>query len=155
MFCPFCHAPDTRVIDSRLVADGTQVRRRRECIECKERLTSFEVAELLMPKVMKRDGCRDPFNEDKLRAGMQRALEKRPISAEQFEASVSALIKKLRATGEREVSSQLLGQWVMESLQALDPVAYVRFASVYWDFKDADAFKEFVDQLNQSHSEVQ
>lgn len=155
MFCPFCHAPDTRVIDSRLVADGTQVRRRRECVECKERLTSFEVAELLMPKVMKRDGCRDPFNEDKLRAGMQRALEKRPISAEQFEASISALIKKLRATGEREVSSQLLGQWVMESLQALDSVAYVRFASVYWDFKDVDAFRELVDQLNQSHSEVQ
>ncbi|MBM93668.1 MAG: transcriptional regulator NrdR [Legionellales bacterium] len=150
MFCPFCQAPDTRVIDSRLVADGSQVRRRRECIECKERLTTYEVAELLMPKIIKRNGTREPFYDEKLRAGMMRALEKCPITAEMFEVSILKIIQRLRSTGEREVSSKLLGEWVMAELQALDLIAYIRFASVYWDFKDIQTFKEFLDQLQLS-----
>jgi transcriptional repressor NrdR len=147
MFCPFCSAEDTRVIDSRLVANGAQVRRRRECAKCKERYTSFEVAELVMPKVIKRDDCREPFDEDKLRMGLQRALEKRPISTEQLEEAISFVILRVRETGEREVKSQLIGEVVMSALLKLDPVAYVRFASVYWDFKDIDAFKDLIEQL--------
>lgn len=148
MFCPFCGAEDTRVIDSRLVANGTQVRRRRECAACKERYTSFEVAELMMPKVIKRDGCREPFNEDKLRMGLQRALEKRPISTEQLESAISKISQSARETGEREIASKVIGRAVMRALVQLDPVAYVRYASVYWDFKDLDAFKELIDQLD-------
>ena len=131
MHCPFCSAEETKVIDSRLVAEGHQVRRRRECAECHERFTTFESAELVMPRVIKRDGTREPFNEDKLRAGLQRALEKRPVSTEKIEQCVLQLKSTLRATGEREVESELLGNLIMDALKELDKVAYVRFASVY------------------------
>ena len=142
MFCPFCSEQETKVIDSRLVAEGQQVRRRRECVVCHERFTTFESAELVMPRVIKRDGSREPFNEDKLRAGLQRALEKRPVSTEKVEQCVLSLKSQLRATGEREVASELLGNLIMKALKELDKVAYVRFASVYRSFEDIREFGE-------------
>ena len=147
MYCPFCAAQDTKVIDSRLVADGGQVRRRRECLSCNERFTTFETAELVMPRVIKSDGTREPFNEQKLRAGMLRALEKRPVSVEDLEAAISRLCHRLRATGEREVPARQVGGSVMEALQQLDDVAYVRFASVYRSFQDISEFAAEVDRL--------
>ncbi|MYM64309.1 transcriptional regulator NrdR [Pseudomaricurvus sp. HS19] len=150
MHCPFCGADDTKVIDSRLVADGDQVRRRRECLSCRERFTTYETAELLLPKVIKQDGSREPFDEDKLRAGFMRALEKRPVSVEKVETAVSQIKHKLQATGEREVPSILIGESVMEQLRALDEVAYVRFASVYRRFKDLNEFREEIDRLERS-----
>jgi transcriptional repressor NrdR len=140
MFCPFCQAQDTKVIDSRLINDGSQVRRRRECLQCNERFTSYETAELVMPRIVKQDGRRKPFDEEKLRAGMQRALEKRPVSVEQFEASLSSIMRRLRACGEREISSRQVGEYVMNELHELDEIAYVRFASVYRDFRDINDF---------------
>lgn len=147
MQCPFCGADDTKVIDSRLVADGDQVRRRRECISCAERFTTYETAELLMPRVIKSDGRRVPFDEQKLRAGIQRSLEKRPVSVEQVEAAIGQIKHALRATGEREVSSRLVGEAVMEQLRQLDQVAFVRFASVYRSFQDLDEFRAEIDKL--------
>ena len=120
MHCPFCRADDTKVIDSRLVAEGEQVRRRRECTQCGERFTTFETAELWMPRLVKRDGSRVPFDEEKLRNGMQRALEKRPVSVEQIETAISQMKHKLRALGEREVESLMVGEMVMEQLKELD-----------------------------------
>ncbi|WP_251359031.1 transcriptional regulator NrdR [Kangiella sp. TOML190] len=147
MHCPFCSNNDTKVIDSRLVADGSQVRRRRECLSCGERYTTFETAELVMPKVVKSDGTREPFNEDKLRAGLTKAVEKRPVSVEALEAAINKILSFLRATGEREVDSNVVGEQVMAALKGLDKVAYVRFASVYRDFKDVQAFREEIDKL--------
>lgn len=147
MHCPFCANPDTKVIDSRLVADGSQVRRRRECLACGERYTTFESAELVMPKVVKTDGTREPFNEDKLRAGLTKAVEKRPVSVEALEASINKILSYLRATGEREVSTHVIGEQVMNALRGLDEVAYVRFASVYRRFQDVQAFREEIDKL--------
>ncbi|MEO0435972.1 MAG: transcriptional regulator NrdR [Pseudomonadota bacterium] len=147
MHCPFCSAQDTKVIDSRLVSDGTQVRRRRECLACKERYTTYEAAELLMPKVIKQNGSREPFDEEKLRAGFLRALEKRPVSVETIEAEISHIKQNMRATGEREVNSRELGELVMSSLKSLDKVAYVRFASVYRSFEDIAEFQVAIDSL--------
>lgn len=147
MRCPFCSAPDTKVIDSRLVGDGSQIRRRRECLLCHERFTTFETAELLLPRIIKRDGSRQPFNEDKLRAGIHRALEKRPVSIEQIDAAISRIQSNLCATGEREVPAKTLGEMVMKELQTLDEVAYVRFASVYRQFQDIQAFQEEIARL--------
>ncbi len=148
MHCPFCAANDTKVIDSRLVAEGEQVRRRRECLACEERFTTFETAELVMPRLIKQDGSRQPFDEDKLRAGMQRALEKRPVSIERLEAAIAHIKHKLRATGEREIKSLVLGELVMGELQKLDEVAYIRFASVYKRFQDLNEFREEIDRLS-------
>ena len=147
MHCPFCSADDTKVIDSRLVAEGDQVRRRRECLSCKERFTTYEVAELLMPRVIKRDDVRELFDEDKLRAGLLRALEKRPVGIERIEAAISHIQHQLRATGEREVTSRMIGEQVMEQLRELDEVAYVRFASVYRSFQDLSEFRAELDRL--------
>lgn len=147
MNCPFCNEGDTKVIDSRLSNDGQQVRRRRECPRCNERFSSFESAELGLPRVIKRDNTRSAFDQEKLRAGMLKALEKRPISSEQVEAIILRLVKKLRSSGEREISSRQLGEWVMEELCELDPVAYVRFASVYRSFQDIQAFNQTIEQL--------
>lgn len=148
MHCPFCGTLDTKVIDSRLVADGASVRRRRECTECKERFTTFETAELIMPRVIKSDGTREPFNEDKLRSGLLRALEKRPVSLEAMEQAIHNVKSALRATGEREITSQMIGGLVMENLKALDKVAYIRFASVYRAFDDIREFGEEIARLN-------
>ncbi|NQY64411.1 MAG: transcriptional regulator NrdR [Alteromonadaceae bacterium] len=147
MHCPFCGAIDTRVIDSRLVSAGHQVRRRRECTACQERYTSFETAELVQPRLIKRDGSREPFNEDKMRNGLVRALEKRPVSTEQVELAINDVKSQLRATGEREVSSELLGNLIMDKLKELDKVAYVRFASVYRSFEDIREFGEEIARL--------
>ena len=145
MYCPFCNADDTRVIDSRLVAEGGQVRRRRECVKCNERFTTYEMAELLMPRVIKSDGTREPFSEDKLRAGLQRALEKRPVDVESIESAIGQIKQVLRSGGERELASREIGEAVMDQLRDLDEVAYVRFASVYRSFQD---LSEFQDELN-------
>lgn len=147
MLCPFCSADDTKVIDSRLVAEGNQVRRRRECISCGERYTTYETAELLMPKVIKSDNRRVPFDEQKLRAGIQRSLEKRPVSVEQIEAAIDQIKHTIRASGEREVSSRFIGEAVMEQLRSLDQVAFVRFASVYRSFQDLEEFRSEIDKL--------
>ncbi len=147
MHCPFCSADDTKVIDSRLVADGNSIRRRRECTTCGERFTTFEMAELVMPYVIKRDGTREPFNEDKLKRGLLRALEKRPVSAEQVENAISHIKHQLRTTGEREVPAKQVGEEVMTELKRLDAVAYVRFASVYLDFQDLSEFQEEIRRL--------
>lgn len=148
MRCPFCSAADTKVIDSRLVAEGAQVRRRRECLSCSERFTSYETSELLMPKVIKQNGNRQPFDEDKLRSGITRALEKRPVSVEKIEAVVSQIKQALQATGEREIKSLVIGEQVMSHLRQLDHVAFVRFASVYRDFQDLNEFREEIDRLS-------
>ena len=148
MFCPFCSAQETKVIDSRLVADGHQIRRRRECINCHERFTTFESAELVMPRIIKRDGSREPFNEDKLRNGLVRALEKRPVSVEETENSINKLKSQLRATGEREVESEMVGNILMEQLKKLDKIAYIRFASVYRSFEDIREFGEEIARLD-------
>lgn len=153
MHCPFCREIDTKVIDSRLVAGGDQVRRRRECVTCGERFTTFESAELVMPRIVKRDGSREPFNEDKLRAGMLRALEKRPVGMDAIEASLNELKFALRLRGEREVAAQELGSLVMDALRALDDVAYVRFASVYRDFQDVSEFQQEIERLGRSDGE--
>lgn len=147
MHCPFCSAEDTKVIDSRLVSEGEQVRRRRECLTCGERFTTFESAELVMPRVVKQDGSREPFNEDKLRAGLVRALEKRPVSVEALEASINHVKQRLRQTGERELPSRRVGEEVMAELHKLDHVAYVRFASVYRNFQDVSEFAQEIERL--------
>lgn len=147
MYCPFCHAEETKVIDSRLMADGAQVRRRRQCLECHERFTTFETAELIMPLIIKRDGRREPFSIENLRSGMLRALEKRPVSVDKLEEAIILIIQDIRSRGEREVDSQLLGELVMNALFRLDHVAYVRFASVYKRFKDVSDFRETIEQM--------
>ncbi|PVZ71534.1 transcriptional regulator NrdR [Pelagibaculum spongiae] len=147
MHCPFCHADDTKVIDSRLVGGGSQIRRRRQCQTCQERFTTYEVAELVMPRIIKRDGNRVPFDEEKLRSGILRALEKRPVAAEEVEKSITRIMHSLRATGEREVHSDKLGEKVMIELRALDEVAYVRFASVYRSFQDIEEFRDELDRM--------
>jgi transcriptional repressor NrdR len=147
MHCPFCSADDTKVIDSRLVAEGDQVRRRRECLSCAERFTTYEMAELVMPRVIKQNGNREPFDEEKLRSGFQRALEKRPVSVEDIEAVINHIKHALRATGEREIKSLVLGELVMEQLKQLDQVAYVRFASVYRSFQDISEFRDTIERL--------
>lgn len=153
MRCPFCRAQDTRVIDSRLGREGDQVRRRRECTACGERFTTFEHAELVMPRLVKQDGTREPFSEDKLRTGMLRALEKRPVDTERVEASIHRIVRRLRATAERELPTRQLGEWVMEELRELDQVAYVRFASVYRSFEDVSAFREVIEGLERERTD--
>lgn len=147
MYCPFCEAQDTRVIDSRLVSDGKEVRRRRECVECGERFSTYEAAELVMPRVIKSNEKREGFMEEKLRAGLLRALEKRPVDSELVESAIAQIKQKMRATGERELLSSKIGEWVMDALKKIDHVAYVRFASVYRDFEDVHEFSEAVKKL--------
>lgn len=147
MHCPFCNTQDTKVIDSRLVGEGASVRRRRACNACNERFTTFESAELVMPRVIKNDGAREPFNEEKLRNGLLRSLEKRPVSLEAMEQLISRVKSDLRATGEREISSKAIGNLLMEQLKTLDKVAFIRFASVYRSFEDIREFGEEIARL--------
>jgi transcriptional repressor NrdR len=147
MHCPFCSHPETKVIDSRLSGEGRQVRRRRECLDCEERFTTFETAELVLPRLVKRDRAREPFDEGKLRAGMVRALERRPVSAEAIEESVARIIHTMQTLGEREVASRVVGELVMDELRDLDEVAFVRFASVYRSFQDVTEFQEEINRL--------
>jgi transcriptional repressor NrdR len=147
MHCPFCGHVETKVTDSRLAADGRQIRRRRECLDCAERFTTFESAELLMPHVIKNDGNREPFDAAKLAAGMTKALEKRPVPGEAIEQAVARICHQLRVEGEREVPARVIGELVMDELRHLDEVAYVRFASIYRSFQDVDAFHDTIDHL--------
>src|SRR5271169_4213055 len=147
MHCPFCGRTETKVIDSRLAGEGRQIRRRRECLACAERFTTFESAELLLPTVIKGDRSREPFDEKKMLAGMQKALEKRPVGREAIEAAAARICHKLRSLGEREIAARVIGEMVMEELRHLDEVGYVRFASVYRSFQDVDAFRTEIDQL--------
>lgn len=152
MRCPFCRSEDTRVIDSRLSDDGDAVRRRRECNACGERFTTLEHASLRMPYVVKSDGSREAFDEAKLRAGMMRALEKRPVDTDAVESAIQRIQHKLLTSGDREVPSLRVGEWVMQELSDLDQVAYVRFASVYRSFQDVDEFSEEVKRLRNQPS---
>ena len=152
MHCPFCDHEETKVTDSRLAGGGAQIRRRRECLSCGERFTTFETAELVMPLIVKSDQSRAPFDEAKLRGGMEKALQKRPVSREAIEEAVSRICHKLRALGEREVQSRTVGELVMEELHHLDEVGYVRFASVYRSFQDVDAFRDEIERLSDRRS---
>ncbi len=149
MHCPFCSHEETKVIDSRLAGEGRQIRRRRQCMDCNERFTTFESAELVMPRLIKSDNRREPFDEQKMRASMHRALEKRPVSADDFEQALGRLLHKLRTMGEREVPSRLVGDLVMEELRSLDEVAFVRFASVYRSFQDVTEFQDEIRRLQE------
>jgi transcriptional repressor NrdR len=147
MKCPFCGTPDTRVVDSRLASESTQVRRRRECVSCEARFTTYESPMLNMPMVIKRDGSRDTFDEVRLRSGIMRALEKRPVTAEQIEDAINHIKRQLVAVESREISSREIGAMVMHELQRLDQVAYIRFASVYLSFEDIQAFQDAIQRL--------
>lgn len=148
MHCPFCEHEETRVTDSRLAGGGAQIRRRRECLACGERFTTFESAELVMPLIVKSDQSREAFDEAKLRGGMEKALEKRPVSREAIDAAVSRIGSRLRGLGEREVDARTVGEFVMEELHHLDEVGYVRFASVYRSFQDVEAFRHEIERLH-------
>ncbi len=149
MRCPFCGNMDTKVIDSRLASEGMQVRRRRECVACGDRFTTYEAAELVMPRIVKSDGTREPFNEEKLLTGILRALEKRPVDTDSVDAAISHIQHRLQSCGEREIESRQLGEWVMDELRNLDQVAYVRFASVYRSFQDVSEFRDEIERLQQ------
>ncbi|AWX15670.1 transcriptional regulator NrdR [Mergibacter septicus] len=149
MYCPFCSSIETKVIDSRLIPENNQVRRRRECLECKERFTTFEIVELTIPKIIKNNGNRELFDEQKLRLGLHRALEKRPVSAEAVESAIRRIIHRLQTTGEREVSSKEIGNLVMHELKTLDKVAYIRFASVYLSFDNIAQFSTEIEKLQE------
>ena len=147
MFCPFCCSKDTRVVDSREIVDGTQIRRRRECPNCAERFTTYEKIELSLPRIIKKDGSFTQFREDKLRSGIMRAIEKRTVKIEEVDRIVNKILHKIRVCGDREILSNVLGEWVMDELKDLDQVAYVRFASVYRQFTDVEAFKQEIKKL--------
>jgi len=151
MKCPFCGFVDTKVIDSRLGKEGNNIRRRRECVECERRFTTYERVEETLPLVVKKDGRREAFDRTKIIAGMQRACEKRPVSIAVIEKFVDRLEIQLQESGEKEVDSSRIGEAVMEALHAIDEVAYVRFASVYRQFKDINEFmSELKDLLDRN-----
>ena len=147
MHCPFCRSEETKVIDSRLTSEGYQVRRRRECLNCNARFTTFETVERNLPRVVKHDGRREPFNEDKLRKGIILACEKRPVATEHIDIAINHISRKALGVGEREIPAKVIGEWVMQELRSLDQVAYVRFASVYMSFEDVQAFKDIIDRV--------
>ena len=154
MYCPFCGLQETKVVDSRLAGDGYQTRRRRECIDCSERFTTYESAELVLPKLIKRDESREPFNESKLRAGILVATEKRPISIESIEELISRIIRRVQKLGEREIQSRTLGEIVMRELREIDEIAFVRYASVYRRFQDIEEFEREIESLRDTPSEA-
>jgi len=154
MHCPFCGHEETKVNDSRLAGEGRQIRRRRECLKCGERFTTFETAELVMPVVIKGDRAREAFDESKLRAGMEKALEKRPVPRESIDEAVSRIVHRVRSLGDRELSARAIGELVMEELRHLDEVAYVRFASVYRHFEDVEAFHEEIERLRNARTQA-
>ncbi|MDR3389245.1 MAG: transcriptional regulator NrdR [Rudaea sp.] len=155
MHCPFCHHEDTRVIDSRVTEDGSTIRRRRECEKCNERFNTFETVEIKLPAIVKSDGRREAFDERKLRIGIERALQKRPVASDAIDTVVREIVRQLRSVNEREVFSRLIGEWVMDELKRLDQVAYVRFASVYRRFEDVQAFREEIEKLERDLPELE
>ena len=152
MFCPYCGNQETKVVDSRLAGDGYQIRRRRECLKCTDRFTTFESAELVLPKLVKRDQSREPFNESKLRNGILTATEKRPISIETIEELISRIVMKVQKLGEREIQSRKLGEIVMQELREIDEIAFVRYASVYRRFQDVEEFEKEIESLRDTPS---
>jgi transcriptional repressor NrdR len=155
MHCPFCQNEDTRVIDSRVSEDGTTIRRRRECERCSERFNTFETVEIKLPAIVKSDGRHEAFDERKLRTGVERSLQKRPVASDAVDSVVREIVRQLRAVNEREVFSRLIGEWVMDELKRLDQVAYVRFASVYRRFEDVQAFREEIERLERDLPELE
>lgn len=149
MQCPFCANKETRVIDSRFASDGDQVRRRRECCGCKERFTTYETANFNMPLVLKTNDIKQNFSEHKLRDGMLRALEKRPVSSDQVESAIIRIKKKLLSLGEAAIPSGQIGEYAMRELRQLDDVAYIRFASVYNSFTTISEFREIIEQMEE------
>lgn len=152
MYCPYCNALDTKVIDSRLAAEGAQVRRRRQCTECGERFTTFEAVEVVMPRIIKTNGRIEPYDQNKLRRSISLPLQKRPVTSDEIDATIGRVEHKLRNMGEREISSKMVGEVVMSELKGLDDVAYVRFASIYRDFQDIAAFQA---ELASIHADVE
>jgi transcriptional repressor NrdR len=142
MKCPFCSAPDTQVVDSRVSEEGDSIRRRRRCGTCDKRFTTYETVELRMPTIVKANGIREEFDTDKLHTGFVRALHKRPVPTEYVDAAIERITQKLLALGEREVASRRIGEMVMRELYRMDKVAYIRFASVYKDFQDPEDFRD-------------
>jgi len=151
VWCPLCNHHDTRVVDSRLTRDGMQIRRRRECTACNNRFNTFEAPELKAPRVIKSDGNREAFSESKLREGMLKALEKRPVETREVERAIRGLVREVSGVEDAEIPSSLIGEWVMRELAKLDQVAYVRFASVYRRFEDVQAFRDLVERLEQEN----
>jgi len=151
MWCPFCNHTDTRVVDSRLTADGMQIRRRRQCADCGARFNTYEAPELKAPRIIKSNGAREAFSEEKLRNGMLRALEKRPVETREVEGSIRKLLREISSVEDAEINSSLIGEWVMRELSRLDQVAYVRFASVYKRFEDVQAFRDVIERLERQH----
>jgi transcriptional repressor NrdR len=145
--CPFCNGPDTQVIDSRESEEGESIRRRRRCVACEKRFTTYETVELRMPQMIKSNGTREEFNEDKLRTGFMRALHRRPVPTNLVEDAISRIVQKVLSLGEREVQSRRVGEMVMKELYKLDKVAYIRFASVYKDFQDVDDFRDVIKEV--------
>jgi len=151
MWCPFCNHTDTRVVDSRLTGDGMQIRRRRQCANCGSRFNTYEAPELKAPRIIKSNGGREAFSEEKLRNGMLRALEKRPVETREVEHSIRKLLREISGVEDAEIPSSLIGEWVMRELSRLDQVAYVRFASVYKRFEDVQAFRDVIERLEHQH----
>jgi transcriptional repressor NrdR len=147
MWCPFCNHENTRVVDSRLTRDGMQIRRRRQCESCGSRFNTYEGPELKAPRIIKAGGARQAFSEDKLRAGMMRALEKRPVETREVERAIRSLLREISSVEDSEIPSSLIGEWVMRELSKLDQVAYIRFASVYKRFEDVQAFRDVIESL--------
>ena len=147
MWCPLCNHEITRVVDSRLTRDGMQIRRRRQCEACGSRFNTYETPEIKAPRIIKADGTREAFSESKLRTGMLRALEKRPVETREVERAIRSLLRQISTVEDSEIRSSLLGEWVMRELGKLDQVAYVRFASVYKRFEDVQAFRDVIESL--------
>jgi transcriptional repressor NrdR len=147
MKCPFCGHPETQVVDSRVPEDGSSVRRRRRCLSCDKRFTTYETVELRMPQIVKENGMRQEFDEDKMRTGFVRALHKRPVPAEDVDEAIERIKQKLLSLGERELPARRIGEMVMRELYKLDKVAYIRFASVYRSFQDVEDFKDAIEEV--------
>lgn len=150
MKCPFCKGPDTQVVDTRENEDGDSIRRRRRCLSCDKRFTTYEIVELRMPQVVKQNGMRSEFDEGKLRTSFNRALHKRPVPTELVDEAIDQVIQRIFSLGEREIGSRQIGEMVMKELLKLDKVAYIRFASVYKSFQDVDDFTEAVEAVSKS-----
>ena len=149
MKCPFCNSQDTQVVDSRVNEEGTSVRRRRRCVSCMKRFTTYETVELRLPQVIKHNGTRTEFDRNRLQTGFMRALHKRPVSAERVDEAIDRVTQKLLSLGEREVPSRLIGEMVMKELYKMDKVAYIRFASVYRSFQDVEDFRDAIKEVQQ------
>jgi len=147
MKCPFCGSEDTQVVDTRANLEANTIRRRRKCVQCEKRFTTYERVDLKMPRLVKKDGSRTDFDRDKLMGSMMLALRKRPVATEEIESAVDRVIERLRSLGEREVPTSRVGDFVMRELAKLDKIAYIRFASVYHSFETPDDFREAAQEV--------